>query len=180
MKPLAKSIPIHKYLIQRFWLKLFNSTPNHDSFDKIRNWILRRIGFKVAKNVKVFKPIRLSPKTLPSNIAIAQGSFINSGARFSAPSAARISIGEECLIGPNVIFETVNHGLNYVPGRNRGAIISDIRIHDGVWIGGGSILLQNIEVGSGSVIAAGAVVTKSVPQNVVVGGVPAKEIKPIQ
>jgi len=121
----------------------------------------------------------ISPKTNPRNIILNGFLFINSGARFSAPGSAKVIINKGTLIGPNVMFETVNHGLNYASEKPRGATFGDISIDEGVWIGANSIILQNVVVGKGSVVAAASVVNKSVDSSVVVGGVPAKMIKKI-
>ncbi|KDD73440.1 hypothetical protein H632_c2175p0, partial [Helicosporidium sp. ATCC 50920] len=91
-----------------------------------------------------------------------------------------VTIGDRVLLGPGVHIYAVNHPLNPeerftkegVP--ERGAAVT---VGDDVWIGGRAVLLPGVTVGSGSVIAAGAVVTKDVPSRVVVAGNPAKVIK---
>lgn len=180
MANLAKEQNIIGYLFRRYWLWWFNCMPNHSSFDGLRRMLLRWMGIKVEPKVKVFAPLHVSPKTRFSNIQIREGAFINAGARFSAPGDARIVIGKRSLTAPNVSFETVNHLVKYVPGKARGAVLGKIDIGEGVWIGSNVIILQNVSIGTGSVIAAGSVVTKSVPEGVVAGGIPAKTIKEIE
>jgi maltose O-acetyltransferase len=75
------------------------------------------------------------------------------------------------------MFETVDHGLRYIPGKGRGVYTKPIIIEDEVWIGAGSIITQGVTVGHGSVVAAGAVVIKDVVPGCIVGGVPAKLIR---
>ena len=77
------------------------------------------------------------------------------------------------------MFETVNHGLRYIPGKGRGGWTKSIIIEDEVWIEGGEIITQGVTIGRGSVVAAGAVVTKNIEPNTIVGGVPAKFIRKI-
>ncbi|WP_158095461.1 CatB-related O-acetyltransferase [Massilimicrobiota sp. An134] len=101
-------------------------------------------------------------------------------------------IGKFCSIAPGVKIGLMNHPLNYLSThpflyyKNRGFInknidefvnIPKVIIQDDVWIGSNAIILPGITVGKGSVIAAGAVVTKNVPPYTVWGGIPAKQIK---
>ena len=72
---------------------------------------------------------------------------------------------------------TINHDLN--PSKRGDMYIKPIKIGNNVWIGSNVTITQGVTVGNGAVIAAGAVVTKDVPDEVVVGGVPAKMIKKI-
>ncbi len=89
---------------------------------------------------------------------------------------AEIRIGNNCLIGPDVGIYTAGHRLE-PEGRTLDVYGQPITIGDDVWIGGHSTILPGVSIGDGAVVAAGAVVTKDVPDNVVVGGIPAKVIK---
>ena len=91
----------------------------------------------------------------------------------------RVTFGNNVMCGPNVQIFTAGHPLDAserISGLEYG---KPIVIGDNVWIGGGVIILPNITIGKNVVIAAGSVVTKNVPDNVVVGGNPAKIIKKI-
>ena len=92
---------------------------------------------------------------------------------------AEIRIGNNCLIGPDVGIYTAGHRLE-PEGRTLDVYGQPITIGDDVWIGGHSTILPGVTIGDGAVVAAGAVVTKDVPDNVVVGGIPAKVIKKIR
>ena len=109
------------------------------------------------------------------NIHIGRNVFINSGCHFQ--DQGEIYIGDDVLIGHNVILATVDHDLNPYDRHNHYA---PIRIGNRVWIGSGAIITKGICVGDGAVVATGAVVTKDVDENTVVGGVPAKVIKKIE
>ncbi len=88
-----------------------------------------------------------------------------------------IHIGNNVQLGPNVSLITVNHPLNVEDRRKGLATGGNIHIEDDVWIGTGSIILPNVTIGKGAVVAAGSVVNKDVPPYKVVAGVPAKVIK---
>ena len=77
-----------------------------------------------------------------------------------------------------MVLATLNHDIN--PNKRGDMQPKPIVIGENVWIGSNSTILPGVTIGKGSIIAAGAVVTKDVDENVVVGGVPAKFIKKIE
>ena len=90
----------------------------------------------------------------------------------------KINIGEDVMIGSQLIIYTTEHNYDIgKPMREQGFTIGDVTIGDDVWIGGRVIILAGVTIGSGAVLGAGSVVTKDVPANAIVGGVPAKVIK---
>nr|WP_127573178.1 maltose acetyltransferase domain-containing protein [Paenibacillus xylaniclasticus] len=90
-----------------------------------------------------------------------------------------IRIGDNCLLAPGVHIYTATHPLN-VQERISGAEYGiPVTIGDNVWIGGRAILNPGVTIGNNVVIGSGAVVTSNVPDNVVVGGNPARVIKTI-
>ncbi|QEA31089.1 sugar O-acetyltransferase [Secundilactobacillus malefermentans] len=90
---------------------------------------------------------------------------------------APVTMGHNVMIGPNVDIYTVNHPMT-AEGRSKYlAQATPVTIGDDVWIGGKVAIMPGVTVGSNVVIAAGAVVTKDVPDNTLVGGVPARKIK---
>ena len=82
------------------------------------------------------------------------------------------------LVGPNVVFRTANHKYSRadLSINEQGHLFGDIKIGDNVWIGANCVILKNVNIGSGSVIAAGSVVNKKVPPNPIFGGFPTKKI----
>lgn len=100
---------------------------------------------------------------------------INAGCCFQDQGG--IFIGDDCLIGHQVVIATLNHDL--APAHRGSMRPSPVRIGNNVWIGAHATLLPGVNVGNNSVIAAGAVVSRDVPANTVVAGVPAKIIRTI-
>lgn len=110
------------------------------------------------------------------NITVGKGVFINSGCCFQDQGG--IEIGDNALIGQQVVLATLNHDLS--PKRRGNMSPSPIKIGKGVWIGAHATILSGVTIGDGAVVAAGAVVNRDVPPKAVVGGVPAKIIKIIE
>lgn len=92
---------------------------------------------------------------------------------------APVYIGDHCMIGPNVLITTVNHPLSPLKRRAKKGVALPVYIGNDVWIGGHVTILPDVRIGNNVVIGAGAVVTKDIPDNVVVAGIPAKIIKEI-
>ncbi|MBS5062817.1 MAG: sugar O-acetyltransferase [Hungatella hathewayi] len=92
---------------------------------------------------------------------------------------APVYIGDYVMIGPNTLITTVNHPLNPMGRRKHLGIAKPVTIGNDVWIGGNVTILPGVKIGNNVVVAAGAVVTKDVPDSCVVGGVPAKVLREI-
>ena len=88
-----------------------------------------------------------------------------------------ITIGNDVLIGPKVNILSEEHPVN--PKDRKALMVRPVVIKNGAWIGAGATILPGVTVGENSVVAAGAVVNKNVPDNTVVGGIPAKVMKEI-
>lgn len=91
-----------------------------------------------------------------------------------------VRIGNNVMIGPNTLISTVNHPMNAAGRRKHLGIAKPVIIGDDVWIGGNCTILPGVTIGNNVVVAAGAVVTKDVPDNSLVGGVPAKLIRELE
>lgn len=91
-----------------------------------------------------------------------------------------VVMGDNVMIAPNVMIAGGNHGtlLNGVPMTRQPCQADGIIISDDVWIGANSVVVDGVKIAEGAVVAAGAVVTKDVPRNMIVGGVPARVIRP--
>ena len=142
----------------------------YHNLDEIRQLFSKLIDKEVSDDFRVFPPFTTD---FGKNIHIGKNVFINSGCRFQG-----IYIGDNVLIGHNVVLATLNHNEN---PQNRGNLIpSPIVIGNDVWIGSSVTILPGVTIGDGAIIAAGAVVTKDVAKNTVVGGVPARYIRDVK
>jgi maltose O-acetyltransferase len=112
-----------------------------------------------------------------SYITIGDRTFINYN--LTALDVARITIGADCQIGPNVQLLTPTHPIEPEPRRDKLEAAQPIVIGDNVWLGGGVIVLPGVTIGENSVIGAGSVVAKDIPANVVAVGSPARVIRKI-
>lgn len=128
------------------------------------------IGKKIEGGFGLFPPFSTD---CGKNITLGKGVFINAGCRFQDQGG--ITIGDGALIGHNVVIATLNHDL--APEKRQSLIPSPVHIGKNVWIGAGSVILPGVSIGDNSVIGAGSVVTKSIPENVVAVGSPARVIK---
>ena len=109
------------------------------------------------------------------NIRVGKRFFINSGCCFQDQGG--IELGDGCLIGHQVVIATLNHDLD--PNKRGSMIPAKVTLGKNVWVGAHATILPGVKIGDNAVIAAGAVVTKDVPANTVVAGVPARVIKRI-
>lgn len=106
---------------------------------------------------------------------IGKNVFINHTCSFL--DMGGITMEDDVLIGPRVNIVTENHPLD--PTDRRALITKPVTIKRNAWIGAGATILPGVTIGENAVVAAGAVVSKDVPANTIVGGVPAKFIKNI-
>ena len=111
------------------------------------------------------------------NIQIGKNFYVNFNAIFL--DVCPIKIGDNCMFGPNVQLYTATHPINPIERNSGYEYGKPITIGNNVWIGGGAIVYPGVSIGDNSIIAAGAVIVKDVPNNVIVGGNPAKVIKEI-
>ncbi|MBX5165264.1 MULTISPECIES: sugar O-acetyltransferase [unclassified Rhizobium] len=108
------------------------------------------------------------------NISVGANVFINQGCHFM--DMGGIAIGDDVMIGPKVTIVSAGHPVSPSKRRN-GITAAPVIIGKNVWIGAAATILQGVTIGENAVIAAGAVVSRSVPANSMVAGVPARVIK---
>jgi len=138
--------------------------------DEIREFVGKIIGKTVDNSTTVFTPFNTN---FGRHIRIGKNVFINHGCTLL--DLGGITIQEDVLIATNVQLSTESHSLN--PTERKALVLNSILIKKNAWIGAGAIILPGVTVGENSVVAAGAVVSKDVPSNTVVAGVPAKIVK---
>ena len=156
------------------WLKAFcleycvNDILPHIPFWCIRRWYLRLCGARIGKGSFVMKKNYLLN---PNRLTMGTYSHVNRGCTIDC--RGNIVIGDNVSISHGVYIMTGSHDHQAKDFIGR---FLPITIEDYVWIGVGAVILQNVHIGKGAVICAGAVVTKDVGDYEIVGGVPAKKI----
>lgn len=143
-----------------------------DDLGKIREVFSRLIGKEVDETFFLIPPFYTD---FGENINIGKNVFVNHACTFM--DRGGITLEDEVLIGPKVNLITTNHPVH--PSERRATISHPIVIRKRAWIGAAATVMPGVTIGENSVVAAGAVVTRNVPPNTIVGGVPAKVIKTI-
>ncbi len=167
---------VHRYMAQLSQETLqLTAELNHayHTPEEIRTIMSRLTGRPISDTFNLFPPFTTD---CGKNLKIGENVFINAGCRFQDQGG--ITIGDGTLIGHNVVLATINHDLD--PAHRNDNLPAPIVIGKNVWIGANATVLPGVTIGDNAVIAAGAVVTKDVPADVVVGGVPAKVIRHIE
>ncbi len=140
--------------------------------EQVRELFSKLIGKEVDDSFFIFPPFYTD---FGKNITVGRNVFINTGCSFQ--DRGGIIIGDGAQIGMNVTIATLNHGLDLKTRNTTYAL--PVVIGKNVWIGSNATIIPGVTIGDNSVIAAGAVVVKNIPENVVAAGCPAKPIKNI-
>lgn len=135
---------------------------------KLRSWCGKMIFEESGKNIGIGRGAKISSKIKIGN---------NSGIGENCCLYGKINIGDNVLMGPEVVIYTKNH--NYM---QKDKLIleqgtteeEEVNIGNDVWLGRRAMIMPGVTIGNGTVVAAGAVVTKDTPEYSIVGGVPAK------
>lgn len=150
---------------------------------KIYNWLEQNANKQKEKDYRRRFAIHQTARLgyLPhivfkGNIEIGPNSHFNSG-KISTGNNSIVKIGEWCAIGHNVNIHAISHHPEHPTGKIKPFMEGSIIIEDYVWIGSNVFIKPGIKVGSNSVIGANSVVTHNVPENAIVGGIPAKIIR---
>lgn len=146
---------------------------SYHTLDEIRALFAELTGREVDEAFRIFPPFTAD---FGKNIHVGENVFFNSGCRVQDHGG--VFLGNNVLIGHNVVLATLDHDLD--PAKRSLLHCAPIRIGDDVWIGANATVTKGVTIGDGAVVAAGAVVTRDVPPRTIVGGVPAKVIKPIE
>ena len=140
--------------------------------DEIQELFAKLTNSELNETLNVIPPFNTD---FGKNIHIGQRVFINSGCKMQDQGG--IYIGNDVLIGHNACLLTLNHEME--PENRADMHPKPIHIEDKAWLGSNVTVLPGVTIGEGAIVAAGAVVTKDVDSNTIVGGVPAKIIKRI-
>ena len=138
--------------------------------EEIRNLICKITGFEVDATTVVFPPFQIN---YGRNTKIGNGVFINFDCTFL--DLGGITIDDNVMLAPKVSLLSEGHP---VAVNDRQTLTTgSIHIKRNAWIGANATILQGVTIGENAVVAAGAVVSKDVPDNTIVGGIPAQIIK---
>lgn len=153
------------YTLVLFGNVIINKIPSRH----LRKWFYQLLGAKIGKNTVICRRVDIIfPKGLNLSENVAIGWFVDLDAR------GGINVGHDTNISSHTKFITGSHDID---DPEFTASFKAINIGHHCWIGTGAIVLQGVSIGDGAVVAAGAVVTKDVPSNTIVGGIPAKVIR---
>lgn len=139
-----------------------------------RNELLKSLFGSVKGNFFIEPPFRCD---YGCNIEIGENFYANYN--LVILDCAKVTIGDNVLIGPNVGIYTAGHPLHFELRNEEWEFAGPITIEDNVWIGGNVVLNPGVTVGRNSVVGSGSVVTKDIPANVVAAGNPCRVIREI-
>lgn len=152
--------------------KLLNQMNNATNSDEIRNLLSQITNTEIDESTTVFTPLYIN---YGKHTKIGKNVFINFDCTFL--DLGGITIEDNVLIAPKVSLLSEGHPIE---PKNRHALVpKPIYIKKNAWIGAGATILQGVIIGENSIVAAGSVVSKDVPDNTIVGGIPAKILKSI-
>jgi maltose O-acetyltransferase len=152
--------------------RLYNQTVETD--DNNRTVLIQELFGSTEKNLFIEPTFRCD---YGYNIHVGKNFYANFDCVFL--DVCEISIGDNCFIAPGVHIYTATHPLNPIERISGVEYGIPVKIGHNVWIGGRAVINPGVKIGNNVVIASGSVVVKDVPDNVVVGGNPAKIIKQI-
>lgn len=138
--------------------------------EEVRALLAQLTGRDVDESVALFPPFHCE---FGKNLTLGRNVLINMGCRFQ--DAGGITIGEGSLIGHGCTLTTLNHAVD--PDRRADLIPAPITIGRNVWLGASVTIVPGVSIGDGAIVGAGAVVTKDVPADTIVAGVPARVIR---
>lgn len=155
----------------RHFCNLFLSLLPPTRMFSLRRFLLRLSGIELARGVQFCGRGWVFGRGL---LHIGADTWLSPGVVIYSHVDAPIVIGERCDIGPGVEFIPGSHIIGNSSRRAGSGTAHPIFIGNGCWLGAKSIILGGVSIGDGCIVAAGAVVTCSVPSNSLVAGVPAR------
>jgi maltose O-acetyltransferase len=154
---------------------LVSLLPEH-TCSRLRAIMLRRAGFKIGRGTLFAgMPSMTGSGDLRQRLSFGSLCWVNTGLQLDL--GATIAICDHVVIGPEVMLISSTHEYGSPQHRAGGLAVAPITLEDGVWLGARCMILPGVTVGQGAVVAAGAVVTRDVPPNALVGGVPARVLR---
>lgn len=149
---------------------LYRLNNSYHTPEEVRELFSQITGNAVDETFCLFPPFYTD---FGKNITVGKNVFINACCHFQDHGG--VTIGDNCQIGHAVVFATLNHVFS--PSQRTRTYPKPIVLKEGVWIGSNATILQGVTIGKNAIVGAGSTVTKDVPDNAIVGGVPAKVIR---
>ena len=148
--------------------------PRYRLFCVLKSWFLRLVGAKVGSGVVIYPGVWIAPGR---NLII--GDEVDLAKDVIITTSGGVKIGDRTLVGYRTQILSANHSVPPIgqPFPISGDSFAEVAIGSDVWIGANCVVTAGVNIGEGAVVAAGSVVTKDVPPNAIVGGVPAKIIR---
>ena len=142
-----------------------------------RRSLLKSAGLRLENNVRICGHGWIYGR---GEIIVGSDSWVGLGVMFYSHIDSQIRIGRNCDIGPETIFVTGSHSIGDAQRRAGAGTSSPIKIGDGCWLGARVTVLGGVNIGSGAIIAAGALVTRDVAPHTMVAGVPARVVRSLE
>jgi len=152
--------------------KAYNKTEDEEV--DLRNKIMKQLFKNVGENVWIEPDFRCE---FGKNITIGDNVYINFGCIIL--DCSEVTIGSNTLLGPNIGLYAANHSTDATERINGGCYGKPIHIGNNVWLGGDVKVLQGVTIEDNTIIGAGSIVTKDIPDNVIAVGNPCKVIRKI-
>lgn len=165
-------LPEHKSIHGKMIAQQINQVPIENTDEIVR--LERTLFGKAGQNLYVNPPINVD---YGCHITVGDNFYANMDCIFL--DVNRVTIGNNVMVGPRVGFYTAGHPIVANIRIEDLEFGSPIVVEDNVWIGGSAVILPGVTIGKNAIVGAGAVVTKDVPANSIVGGNPAKVIRMI-
>jgi acetyltransferase-like isoleucine patch superfamily enzyme len=167
--PQAYKMREASYNTKKMLVQMNNATDPKE----ITKLLSRITDSEIDESVAVFTPLHIN---YGKHTKIGKNVFINFDCTFL--DLGGITIEDNVLIAPKVNLLSEGHPLE--PQNRQALMVGPIHIKRNAWIGANATILPGVTIGENAIVAAGAVVSKDVPDNTIVGGIPAKIIKAIQ
>lgn len=169
---IIKILKILKLLFWEWSTGISSLLPNDFFSNKIRFYVYRSNGVKLAKNVLIYRNVLIL-----GNVSIGENSSISNNTCISG-AAAGVQIGGDVMIAPGCCINAFDHGIKLDAGPMIRQVNNEapVVIEDDVWIAANCTITKGVTIGTGAIVAANSVVTKNVAPYSIVGGVPAKLI----
>lgn len=153
-------------------IRLFNETTEEEV--EYRTKLLKELFGGTGENIYIEPSFKCD---YGSNIYVGENFYANFDCIIL--DVCEVTIGDNCMLAPRVCIYTATHPIDPIERISGYEYGKPVNIGNNVWIGGNSVINPGVTIGNNVVVASGSVVTKDIPDNVVVGGNPAKIIKEI-